>query len=88
MAAASATAGSTKMLHTSLDSFAKMADLSWISTLCEDPEGKKHVPNDKMRPVRSGHYVLTEPKVICIKKKMALCIAVCAVWYYLPTLSF
>ena len=69
MAAASATAGSTKMLHISLDSFAKMADLSWISTLCEDPEGKKHVPNDKMRPVRSGHYVLTEPKVICIKKK-------------------
>ena len=52
-----------KCIHTSLDSFAKTVDLSWIKSLREDPEGKSHAPNEKMRPVRSGHYVITVPKV-------------------------
>ena len=74
MAVAGSAAASA--IHTSLDSFAKLVDLSWVRTLREDPEGEKHVPNDKMRPVRSGHYVLTMPKVICL--------IMLHLWYDLP----
>jgi len=41
--------------------FLQRADYSLLQSLTADPEQARHVPNKRMREVKSGHYVEVEP---------------------------
>ncbi|HQS59432.1 MAG: hypothetical protein B7Y56_15285 [Gallionellales bacterium 35-53-114] len=45
----------------SFSAFLQRADYSLLQSLTADPEQARHVPNKRMREVKSGHYVEVEP---------------------------
>ncbi|MFA6903790.1 MAG: protein adenylyltransferase SelO family protein [Gallionellaceae bacterium] len=43
------------------NAFLQRADYSLLKSLTADPEQARHIPNKRMREVKSGHYVEVEP---------------------------